>query len=72
MSLKSFGAKLFASVVRKKIDSWAKNPIETQQKVFQELIKNAQNTSFGKDHRFSEIKSHSDFVKNVPVRDWHS
>ena len=72
MSLKSFGAKLFASVVRKKIDSWAKNPIETQQKVFQELIKNAQNTSFGKDHRFSEIKSHSDFVKNVPVRDYEA
>lgn len=70
MSLKSFAAKLFATLVRKKIDKWAKNPIETQQKVFQELIEKAKNTSFGKDHRFNEIKSHADFVKNVPVRDY--
>lgn len=70
MSLKSFAAKLFAAMVKKKIDKWAKNPIETQQKVFQELIKKAQNTSFGKDHHFNEIKSHADFVKNVPVRDY--
>ena len=58
MSLKSFAAKIFASVIRKKIDSWASKPLETQQKVFKEIIKQAQNTAFGKDHDFSKIQSH--------------
>jgi riboflavin biosynthesis pyrimidine reductase len=37
MSLKSFGAKIFAKHVRNKIDKWASQPEATQKKVFQEL-----------------------------------
>lgn len=70
MSLKSFGAKLFASIVKRKIDKWAKRPIETQQNVFEELIRRAKHTAFGKDHDFENIKDHADFVKKVPVRDY--
>ncbi|MFJ1327728.1 GH3 auxin-responsive promoter family protein [Capnocytophaga canimorsus] len=72
MSLKSFLAKIFAASVRKKIDRWANRPVETQEKVFQELIQSAKNTQFGKDHHFQEIISHSDFVKNVPIRDYEA
>ncbi|MDO5105777.1 GH3 auxin-responsive promoter family protein [Capnocytophaga sp.] len=72
MSLKSFLAKIFAASVRKKIDRWANNPVATQEKVFWQLIEKAKDTTFGKDHRFQEIKSHSDFVKNVPVRDYEA
>lgn len=72
MSLKSFLAKIFAASVRKKIDQWANRPVETQEKVFQELIQSAKNTQFGKDHHFQEIISHSDFVKNVPIRDYEA
>jgi len=46
------------------------NPIETQQKVFQSLIQEAQNTQFGQDHHFVEIKSFEDFARAVPVRDY--
>jgi len=70
MSIKSFSAKIFASRIRKKIDRWASNPHETQNKVFQELIEKARNTKFGKEHNFHKILTHSDFIQNVPVRDY--
>ena len=72
MSLKSFLASLWASHIRKKIDKWAQNPITTQEKVFKTLIQQAKNTAFGKDHRFAEIHSYEDFVKNVPIRDYEA
>ncbi|WP_299315603.1 GH3 auxin-responsive promoter family protein [uncultured Aquimarina sp.] len=70
MSIKSFGAKIFAKHIRKKINQWANNPIKTQEKVFNKLILNARNTAFGKDHDFHTIKTHEDFVKKVPIRDY--
>ena len=70
MSIKSFSAKLFARYIRNKIDSWATHPIETQERVFKDLIKFAKNTRFGQDHNFQNITSHEDFIKNVPVRDY--
>lgn len=70
MSFKSFCTRIFARIVRKKINRWAENPIETQQKVFQKLVNKAKKTKFGKEHRFCEIKSYQDFAKNVPIRDY--
>ncbi|MFD0699863.1 GH3 auxin-responsive promoter family protein [Myroides pelagicus] len=70
MSLKSFGAKIFASIINKKTQRWVNNPIETQAKVLTSLIEEAKHTSFGQDHNFDEIKSHHDFVQRVPIRDY--
>lgn len=70
MSIKSFAAKIFAAYIRKQIDKWAANPHRTQQKVFRDLIEKATETSFGKDHDFKNIKSHEDFIKKVPVKDY--
>ncbi|MEK6451673.1 MULTISPECIES: GH3 auxin-responsive promoter family protein [unclassified Myroides] len=72
MSLKSFAAKLFASIIHKKTQKWASNPIETQQRVFESLIAQAKDTAFGKDHNFSQIKDFKDFAKQVPVRDYEA
>lgn len=72
MSIKSFAAKIFASIVHQNTQKWANKPVETQQKVFRLLIKQAQNTAFGKDHHFEEIKSHRDFTANVPLRDYEA
>lgn len=72
MFLKSLGAKVFAIKVVKQIRKWSSKPVETQEKVFQKLIKTAKNTSFGKDHNFNDITSHQDFVKNVPIRDYEA
>lgn len=70
MSVKSFSAKIFAKYIRYKINSWVSRPEDTQQKVFQHLIKTARNTDFGKDHDFENIHSFDDFRKKVPVRDY--
>ncbi|MBO2543525.1 GH3 auxin-responsive promoter family protein [Salegentibacter sp. BDJ18] len=70
MSLKSFGAKIFANYIRKKIDKWASQPEATQQKVFRELIEKGKDTQFGKDHDFKNIKTYKDFIQNVPIRDY--
>jgi hypothetical protein len=70
MSLKSIGAKIFAKFVVNRIQKWATNPIQTQQKVFEKLISDAKETAFGKDHNFSTINSFEDFAKQVPIRDY--
>ncbi|MXN92566.1 hypothetical protein GR160_15160 [Flavobacterium sp. Sd200] len=70
MSLKTFGAKIFASLVHAKTQRWATNPVDTQQKVFKQLLEQAKNTEFGKDHGFESIQSYSDFAAKVPVRDY--
>jgi hypothetical protein len=70
MSIKSFAAKIFAKVVHKKTQTWVNNPIETQLKVFQNLMAFAKETQFGKDHNFSAIKNFEDFAKQVPIRDY--
>jgi phenylacetate-coenzyme A ligase PaaK-like adenylate-forming protein len=70
MSLKPFFAKLFAQKIYRKTQIWATNPIETQRKVFEDLIQQAKNTKFGIDHHFDQIKTFEDFAKAVPVRDY--
>lgn len=72
MFIKSFAAKIFAKRIVYKIEKWSKKPVETQQKVFKNLISEAKETAFGKDHDFKNIKSTSDFAKNVPIRDYES
>lgn len=69
-STKSVLAKVFAARVYNKVRKWADNPIETQQKVFKDLITQAKHTQFGKDHGFENIKNYNDFVSRVPIRDY--
>lgn len=70
MSVKAFAAKLFAKRIHAQTQKWANDPVATQEKVLASLLKTAAPTKFGKDHHFSSIKSHADFIQNVPVRDY--
>ncbi|PHR13758.1 MAG: hypothetical protein COA40_04250 [Aequorivita sp.] len=70
MSIKSLSAKTFSKIVVKKIQRWATKPVATQQKVFENLISQAKNTAFGKDHGFENIHSFEDFAASVPIRDY--
>lgn len=70
MSIKSTAAKLFAQKIYKKTQLWAQHPVETQKRVFLQLIKEAKKTQFGLDHHFDTIKTHEDFVNQVPIRDY--
>lgn len=72
MSIKSFAAKIFASIVHNNTQKWVNSPVETQYKIFLSLVKQAQNTAFGQEHNFRSIKTHEDFVNNVPIRDYEA
>jgi phenylacetate-coenzyme A ligase PaaK-like adenylate-forming protein len=72
MSLKSFLAKQFAKSIYKKTKSWADNPVQTQQNVFKDIIRQAKKTRFGIDHHFDSINTFQDFSKKVPVRDYEA
>ncbi len=70
MSVKSFASKIFAAYIRRQIDSWATKPVETQKRVFEQLLKKAANTEFGRDHGFSNIAGYREYAARVPVRDY--
>lgn len=70
MSIKSIFAKPYASLARKKIDKWANNPLDYQQKILDHLVKEGSDTLFGKDHHFKDIHNYEDFKNSVPVVDY--
>ncbi|WP_396632695.1 GH3 auxin-responsive promoter family protein [Maribacter sp. R86514] len=70
MSLKTIAAKIFAHRIAKRTYRWVSNPIETQEKVFNKLIAKGSETKFGKDHNFKTVKTHNDFIAQVPIRDY--
>jgi GH3 auxin-responsive promoter len=70
MTLKAFGAKIFAKTIVRQISIWSSKPIETQEKVFKDLISKGRGTQFGNDHNFDEIQTHEDFIARVPIRDY--
>lgn len=70
MGLKSFFGVLYARVVKQQNKWWIKNPIKSQEKVFNSLISQASKTAFGKEHDFKRIRSYEDFKSRVPVRDY--
>jgi hypothetical protein len=70
MGIRSFFSKPLAALAAYQTKKWLKNPEKTQTNWMQKLVSEAQNTAFGKDHSFGEIKTYEDFKKNVPVRDY--
>ncbi len=70
MSIKSLLAKPFAAWVANQTRKWSSKPSESQRAVFNELVRSAGDTSFGRDHDFASIKTYSDFQTRVPVRDY--
>ncbi|MEO6669124.1 MAG: GH3 auxin-responsive promoter family protein [Ferruginibacter sp.] len=70
MKIKSFLAKPFANYIHRQIRKGMMTAVADQTKVFNHLIKTGQKTQFGKDHNYASIKSHEDFVQQVPIRDY--
>ena len=70
MKIKSLLAKPFAKFIHKQIKKGMLTAVEDQNSIFQQLIKSASKTDFGKDHGFDKITSHADFVAQVPIRDY--
>lgn len=70
MGFRSILAKPFAAYVASQTQKWALNPAPFQHKTLQHLVQEASATKFGRDHNFNSIKNHSDFKRQVPIRDY--
>ncbi|MEO6584216.1 MAG: GH3 auxin-responsive promoter family protein [Ferruginibacter sp.] len=70
MKIKSLLAKPFASYIYRQIKKSMATAVADQQDIFNSLIKSAAKTNFGTDHNFGAIKSHVDFIKEVPIKDY--
>src|SRR5215217_4010925 len=70
MGLKAVLSKLFAAWVNRDINKLRTNAVSLQQQTFLKLIQQAQNTAFGRDHSFDQIKTYEDFKRLVPIRDY--
>jgi len=51
-----------------KIEGFCKNPIKTQEKVFNFLLLKGRKTIFGKAHHFNSISNYAQFSENIPIR----
>jgi len=58
----------------RRTDRWlrrmADDPAGSQARVFRKLLRAARNTWFGREHGFASIRTHTDFTKAVPIRDY--
>jgi hypothetical protein len=72
MGLKSWLSVPIARIAMRRFYRAYKDPVASQLHVMQTLIEEAENTAFGKDHDFSKINSHADFMTRVPLRDYEA
>ncbi len=72
MKIKSLLAKPFANYIHRQIKKEMSSAVADQQAIFNQLIKTGSKTEFGKEHNFSSIKNHEDFVEHVPIRDYEA
>ena len=70
MGLKSALSRIYAQIIVRQTAQWKKDAVGAQHRVFKKLVQKAAKTAFGKDHRFSEIRSYEDFKRLVPIRDY--
>lgn len=70
MNIKSILAKPFANFIYRQIQKDKQNAVKDQEILLLSLIKSARDTQFGKEHSFSSIKNHLEYVQSVPIRDY--
>jgi hypothetical protein len=70
MGIRSVLAKPLAAYMAAETKKWSLNAGKYQHAMLDGLIKDARHTIFGKDHDFQAIKDHSDFKKQIPIRDY--
>ena len=72
MGIRSTLAKPFAAYIAKQTNEWSHRPTQFQIQTFKHLIKVGSSTLLGKDHGFESIRTHEDFKKQVPIRDYEA
>jgi hypothetical protein len=72
MGIRSILSKPVAAVIASQQKAWSLRPSESQQKVFEQIVRQASGTKFGEDHDFKSIRATKDFQDRVPVRDYEA
>ncbi|ALD20274.1 GH3 auxin-responsive promoter family protein [Hymenobacter sp. DG25A] len=70
MGLKSVLSRPFAAFIYHRYQQWQRNPVATQQRVFKQIVGQAAQTAFGRDHEFAAMTTPADLARQVPVRDY--
>lgn len=70
MGYKSFLVRPYARHIARQIARWSAVPELAQAAVLQQLLRQARDTAFGKEHGFAEIRNYEDFKRQVPVREY--
>lgn len=70
MGIRSVLSKPFATYIHKQTVKWSSRPVETQQKVFQNLTTNLSKTVFGKERDIVAHASIKDFQSSVALADY--
>lgn len=70
MGWKSKVIQPFAAYISRKIDRMALNAVSDQHAIRQKIVQQAENTEYGKDHHFSDIRTYEDFKQAIPIHDY--
>jgi hypothetical protein len=70
LGIKSFLIKPYAVLVANRVRQWSNHAVNCQEKIFEKLINQGTETTFGKEHHFKSIRTYDDYKKNVPLRDY--
>lgn len=70
MGIRSALSKPFAAYIHKQTVKWSSRPVETQEKVFQNLTTNLTKTVFGKERDILPSSSINDFQASVALADY--
>lgn len=54
----------------RQIEYFMKNPLETQERVFKEILAEGQSTEYGQNHSFDSIKNLEQFAAKIPLTDY--
>jgi phospholipid N-methyltransferase len=68
--LVNLGFRLAGSRRRRSLERMS--PVRVQQQVLRGLVSRAKDTRFGRDHRFNQVRSVSDFQDAVPIRTYEA
>ena len=72
MKIKSLLAKPFANFIYKQVKKGIVTAVADQEHLLLQLIKTGCKTEFGAAHNFAAIKTHADYIKQVPIRDYEA
>jgi hypothetical protein len=72
MNIKSLLAKPFAGVIYRQIQKERHTALVDQQNILNQLVKTGKSTIFGKEHKFDQVQTSSEFQEAVPLRDYEA